>query len=133
VSWDLDFPEIRRQPEAYAGRVVALGGIVMQVEAADKGYRVLVSELPLDPGRHRPLANQPPRGLFLLILPRSEFPSDLRPGVEMTVVGEILGKASATGPVSAEVMPLIEERHTHVWGSFWRPQIYIGIGGGVSI
>lgn len=133
VSWDLGFPEIRGQPEAYVGRLVALGGIVMQIEAVDQGYRAVVSELPLDPGRQRPVADQQPRGQFLLLLPRRVLPPDLRPGIKITVVGEILGTAKAPGTAGAEPLPLIEERHTHVWGFSWWPQIYIGIGGGVSI
>jgi outer membrane lipoprotein len=133
VSWELGFAEIRRQPEAYIGRLVALGGSVLQIEAVDQGYRAVVSELPLDPSRHRPVANQPPRGLFLLLLPRRTLPPDLRPGREVTVVGEVLGKGTLTGAAEAEALPLLEERHTHVWGSSWWPQIYIGIGGGIAI
>ena len=54
VAWNLGFPEIRRKPEAYSGRVVALGGVVTHIETVDEGYRLLVSEVSLDgSGRHR--------------------------------------------------------------------------------
>ena len=64
---------------------------------------------------------------------RRTLPTDLRPGREITAVGEILGKEAVSGTVEAEALPLLEERYLHVWGSSWWPQIYIGIGGGVSI
>src|SRR5215510_8280680 len=63
VSWNLGFPDIRRYPEAYRGRVVALGGIVAHVEAVDEGYRASVSELPFESSsRYRPAVDQLPRG-----------------------------------------------------------------------
>jgi starvation-inducible outer membrane lipoprotein len=40
VAWDLSFPEVRRQPEAYVGRTVAFGGIVTQIDTADGGYQI---------------------------------------------------------------------------------------------
>ena len=36
VSWNLSFIGIRQHPEAYRGRIIALGGIVTHVEAADQ-------------------------------------------------------------------------------------------------
>ena len=134
VSRGVGFPEIRRQPEAYAGRIVALGGIVARIDAVDEGYRVLVSELPLDgSGRHRPAVDQPPRGLFMVHIPRHRLPQDLRPGAELTVVGEMLGKAAAPGTGGAEEVPLLDERYMQVWGSSWWPRIQIGIWGGIPI
>jgi starvation-inducible outer membrane lipoprotein len=132
VSWNIDFRDIRRQPEAYVGRLVALGGIVARIDAVDEGYRVLVRELPLD-GSHRPNFDQPPRGLFIVVIPRHRLPPDLGPGVEVTVVGEILGRGKAPGAEGDEEVPLLDERYTHVWGSSWWPQIQIGIWGGIAI
>jgi starvation-inducible outer membrane lipoprotein len=134
VSWTVGFPEIRRQPEAYVGRIVGLGGIVTHIDAVDEGYRLLVSELPLDgSSRHRPVVDQPPRGMFMVLIPRHRLPPDLRPGAELTVVGEILGKAVASATGEAEAVPLLDERYTQVWGSTWWPRIQIGIWGGVPI
>jgi len=45
--------------------VVALGGIVTQIEAVDEGYRASVSELPFDPAVDiDPAVDQLPRGRF---------------------------------------------------------------------
>jgi starvation-inducible outer membrane lipoprotein len=134
VSWNLGFPEIRRQPEAHLGRVVALGGIVTHIDATDQGYQVIVSELPLDGGgRHRPAVDQPPRGMFIVLIPRRELPKDLRPGAEVTVVGEVLGKSAAPSTGVDEAVPLLEERYTRVWGPSWWPRFQIGIWGGISL
>jgi starvation-inducible outer membrane lipoprotein len=134
VSWNLGFPEIRRQPEAYIGRVVALGGIVMHIEAIDEGYRVIVGELPLDgSSRHRPAVNQPPGGLFIVQISRNALSRDLRPGAEITVVGEIRGKATSASLGSSEEVPLLAERYIRVWGPSWWPRFQIGIWGGIGI
>ncbi|HSF31820.1 MAG TPA: Slp family lipoprotein [Candidatus Tectomicrobia bacterium] len=134
VSWNLGFPEVRRQPEAYRGRVVALGGIVTHIDAVERGYRVIVSELPLDgSGRHRPAVDQLPRGRFAVLLPRHALPTGLEPGVEITVVGEILGKTAVPSAGEAEEVALLEERYTRVWGPSWWPRCMIGIWGGISL
>jgi starvation-inducible outer membrane lipoprotein len=134
VSWKLSFPELCQQPEAYRGRVVALGGVVTHIDAVDAGYRVVVSEVPLDgSGRHRPAVEQPPRGKFIVLIPKHRFPRDLRPGTEVTVVGEVLGKGSLSGAESVAEVPLLDEQYTLVWGPSWWPRFMIGVWGGISI
>ena len=134
VSWNLSFPEIRRQPEAYRGRVVALGGIVRHIEAADGGYRVVVSELPFDgSSRHRPAVDQLPRGWFIVLIHGQTLPSDLRPGAEITVVGEILGVGVSPEAGVDEAVPVLDGRHLKVWGPSWWPRFLIGVWGGISI
>jgi starvation-inducible outer membrane lipoprotein len=133
VSWNLDFPEIRRQPEAYRGWVVALGGTVTHIDAVDEGYRGLVSELPLNgSSRPRPAVNQLPRGTFIVLIPRSVAPRALRPGVELTVVGEIRGAAAGPEATAAEV-PLLEARYLQMWSPSWWPHVQLGIRGDLGI
>src|ERR1700752_350986 len=70
MSWNVGFADLRQHPEAYRGRVIALGGIVMHIEAVDEGYRVIVSEVPFEPSsRYRPAVDQPPRGRFIGLIP----------------------------------------------------------------
>jgi starvation-inducible outer membrane lipoprotein len=134
VSWNLGFPDIRRYPEAYGGRVVALGGIVTHIEAVDEGYRASVSELPFEPSsRYRPAVDQPPRGRFIVLIPRQAFSSDLRPGAEVTVVGEVLGAGMLSEAGVEERVPLMEERHIKVWGPSWWPRFQIGVWGGIGV
>ena len=134
VSWDLSFIALRRYPEAYRGRIVALGGIVTHVEAIDQGYRALVSEVPFEPsGRYRPAVDQLPRGRFILLLPKQALPSDFRPGAEVTVAGEILGTGTWSGSDLDERVPLVEERQVKVWGPSWWPRLQIGVWGGIGM
>jgi outer membrane lipoprotein len=134
VSWDLGFGDIRQRPEAYRGRTVALGGIVTQVEAVDQGYRAIVRELPFEPSRrHRPAVDQPPRGRFILLIPGRSIPGDVRPGAEVTVVGEILGAGTSSEEGIDERVPLLQARHMKVWGPSWWPRLQIGVWGGIGI
>jgi starvation-inducible outer membrane lipoprotein len=134
VSWNLDFPEIRRQPDVYHGRLVALGGIVTHIDAVEDGYRVVVSEVPLDgSSRHRPAVNQLPRGTFIALIPRHTVPSDLRLGVEITVVGEIRGMAAVPETEGAEASPLLEVRYIQVWSPSWWPRFQLGVSGDIGI
>jgi len=134
VSWNLSFVEIRRLPESYRGRVVALGGIVTHIEADDQGYRGIVNELPFEgSSRYRPAVDQLPRGQFIVLIPRHEYPKDLRPGAEVTVVGEILGQGTSSETGVEEGVPLLEERYIKVWGPSWWPRFQIGVWGNIGI
>jgi starvation-inducible outer membrane lipoprotein len=134
VGWDVNFADIHRQPEAYRGRIVGLGGIVTQVQAVDEGYRVIVIEVPFEPSRrYRPAVDQPPRGRFILLIPGQPFPRDVRPGAEVTVVGEILGAGTLSEAEGDDTAPLLEARHMKVWGPSWWPRFQIGVWGGIGI
>jgi starvation-inducible outer membrane lipoprotein len=134
VSWNLGFIDIRQAPEVYRGRVVALGGIVTQIEAVDEGYHVIVSELPFEPStRYRPAVDLLPRGRFIVLIPRQAFSNDLRPGAEVTVVGEVLGAGTLSDAGGEERVPLLEVRHLKVWGPSWWPRFQIGVWGGIGI
>jgi outer membrane lipoprotein len=133
VAWDVRFRELRRNPEAYKERVVALGGIVTQVDALAEGFRLIVSEIPLNgSGRHRPAANQPPGGFFVVQMHAERLPEDLRPGVEATIVGEVLGSYPPLMDEQGTAVPLLAGRYMQVWGSSWWPRIQIGIGGTIT-
>jgi outer membrane lipoprotein len=130
VSWNVRLADLRQHPEAYRGRVVALGGIVTQIKAVDEGSWLVVSELPFEPSsRYRPAVDQPPRGRFIVLIHGQILPSDLRPGAEVTVVGEALGAAALSEAEVDERAPLLEGRHVKVWGPSWWPRFQIGIWG----
>lgn len=134
VAWNLSFAELRRQPEAYRGQVVALGGIVTQVTADDKGYRLIVSEVPFEASsRHRPAADQPPRGQFIVLIPGHDLPPDIRPGAEVTIVGEVLGRGTVPEAGADAGLPLLEGRYLKMWGPSWWPRFQIGVWGGISV
>jgi starvation-inducible outer membrane lipoprotein len=134
VSWNLSFTDLRRSPEAYQGRIVALGGIVTHIEANDGGYRVLVNEVPLElSGRSRPAVDQLPRGRFMLLLLAPVLPSGFRPGAEVTVVGEVLRADARLERQVDGRGPVLEARHVKVWGPSWWPRVHIGVGGDIGI
>jgi starvation-inducible outer membrane lipoprotein len=134
VVWNLDFPEIRRQPEVYRGQVVALGGTSIYIAAIEEGYQVVVSELPLDASRRpRPVVNQRPRGMFMVLIARPVAPSVLRTGVELTVVGEIRGAAALPEAMGGAAAPVLEARHIQVWRPSWWPSFQLGVSGDIGI
>jgi starvation-inducible outer membrane lipoprotein len=130
VSWDVALADLGQHPEAYRGRVVALGGIVTRIEAVAEGFRLGVDALPLElSSRYRPAVDQPPKGRFIVLLHDIVLPSGLRPGAEVTIVGEVLG---VTPLGEAEVdgrAPLLDGRHVKVWGPSWWPRFQISVWG----
>lgn len=134
VSQGVSFRDVRRQPQAYRGHILTLGGIVTAVETSPEGYLATVREFPLDGGgRQRPVRDFPSGGSFLLRIPPDKHPAGLLPGAEITVVGGVIGTAPRTGDDGAEELPLLVERYLRVWGPSWWPRLQIGIGGSISL
>jgi starvation-inducible outer membrane lipoprotein len=133
IAWQVSFHDLRRDPEAYAGQVIALGGVVSQVEFMATNYRVAVREFPLDGSAlYRPLIKPPSGGIYLLRFDIGQLPQDVQPGAVITVVGEMLGKGIFWGYGEAEEVPLLAPQYVHVWGPSWRPQAQVGVGGTLS-
>jgi starvation-inducible outer membrane lipoprotein len=130
VAWHISFQDLQRDPTPYRGQLVALAGIVGQVEFMATNYRVAVRQFPLDgSAMHRPAIKPPSGGIFLLRFAIGELPRDVQPGAEITVLGEVLGRGIFWGYGEAEEVPYLVPKHIRVWGPSWRPRIPIGLEG----
>lgn len=133
VSREPNFRELRRQPEAYRGTLLALGGVVTQVEPVGEAVYITVSEFPLNGfGRQRPVVQGPPGGFFVIQAEPAQLSPDLRPGREMTMVGEVLGAIRLLRSEEATDVPLLGLRYIRIWGPAWWPRVQIGVWGTIS-
>ena len=90
-------------PEMYRGKVVLLGGTIVEEEENEQDLWLHVINRPLDQDYipHRPVdMNGPEAGSYWVVVTKQQFPRTYRQWARMTVVGRVTGtQRLATEPV----------------------------------
>ena len=136
VDHNLRFENILENPEAYRGRIVLLGGDVIDTENFSDETRIVVLARPLE-YRDKPAAEDVSKGRFIISSPGFLDPAIYRPGRKITVVGTVVGKEVLPLDKIEYTYPVIAQKELYLWPLEGYPgkatSVYIGIGGGVGI
>ncbi len=127
----ISFSEILRSPERYRGRVVRLGGVILDVVNKEEGGILEVLEQPLN-WRGRPKLGDQSGGRFIVALGEFLDEEIYRSKRPVTVIGEIVGTKEAPIGETTYSYPLLSGREIRLWEeeAYWdRPRIHFGIGG----
>lgn len=128
----IPFPEILRSPEQYRGKVVKLGGLILDVVNKEEGSTLEILEQPLT-WRGRPKIGDVSGGRFIVVFQEFLDREVYRTDKPLTVVGEIVGTKKGLIGEAVYNYPLLSGREIHLWeerGNRDRPRIHIGIGAG---
>lgn len=128
------FSEILRSPEQYRGKVVRLGGIILDTLNEEKGSTLEILEQPLS-WRGRPKVGDVPGGRFLVISEQFLDKAIYQPDREVTIVGEIIGSKAGQVGEATYTYPVLSLRDIRLWKyrSYSRPGgVHIGVGVGGS-
>lgn len=126
------FSEILRSPEHYRGRVVRLGGVILDVVNKEDGGTLEILEQPLT-WRGRPQLGDISGGRFMVVFGEFLDKEIYRKDRPVTIVGEIVGMKTAPIGETVYNYPLLSGREIRLWeekGYSVRPRFHIGIGGG---
>ena len=126
----IPFSEILRSPEQYRGKVVRLGGVIVDVVHKEEGSTLEILEKPLN-WRGRPKPGDESGGRFMAVFGKFLDKAIYRSNRPLTIIGEIIGMKTA--PIGEMVYnyPLLSGREIHLWeekGYFGRTRMHIGIG-----
>lgn len=130
----LAFSEILRSPEQYRGKVVRLGGVILDTLNEEKGSTLEVLEQPLS-WRGRPKVGDVPGGRFLVVSDQFLDKAIYQPDREVTVVGEITGSRTGQVGEAKYTYPVLTLQDIRLWkhSSYSRPGgLHIGVGVGGS-
>lgn len=107
-------PEILfRDPDAYKGKIVILGGVIISSKNTDKGTHIEVLQNPID-SRGRPEDTDVSYGRFLIFYEGYLDTAIYSMGRKVTVVGEVLGKKTRPlGEVQYSYL-LIKSKELHI-------------------
>ncbi len=129
----LTFQTLVKNPDAYKGKVVLLGGQIMNTTLSDGATWVEVLQRPLD-WRQKPKDTDESYGRFLVRFPGFQDPAIYSPGKKITVLGEVAGKKLMRLGNIEYPYPELISKEQYLWKSeaYGGPAFHIGIGvGGV--
>jgi outer membrane lipoprotein len=136
----IPFSQILASPQSYQGRIVRLGGVIVNTENREEETVLEILEKPL--GRNgRPKSGDTSGGRFMVIFESFLDGAVYHPDRPVTIVGEVVGKETALIGEAPYQYPLLLGRDVRLWekrDNFDRPRMHIGIGigggsGGVGI
>ena len=124
-------------PEMYRGKVVLLGGTIIEEEENEQDLWLHVINRPLDQDYipHRPAnMNGPEAGSYWVVVAKQQFPRQYRQWARMTVVGRVTGMQRYEEPVLSLLYVRgwgMNSAHHGVWENF-DPQYNPSVPGGLK-
>jgi starvation-inducible outer membrane lipoprotein len=132
--------QLTAHPENYRGKVVLLGGTIVDEEETAEYHWFHVKNRPLDQDNvpHRPADMEGPEaGHYWVMMPKQQIPREYRHWARMTVVGQVTGtQRSSTEPVLSLLYVRgwgTSQAHDSVWEKSsdpnYIPSVPAGLGG----
>ena len=116
-----------KNPEAYRGKTVILGGIIISTHNRKKGTYVEVLQTPLD-YRGRPEDTDFSYGRFIFVYDEYLDSAIFLEGKPITVGGKVIGKTTRPLGEIEYTYPLIYAREVHLFGQKSDIPIFFSIG-----
>ncbi len=91
---DVTLTKLSKRPEAYQGKVVILGGVIVSEKPGDNRVWLRIKNRPLDVDYvpHIPVTNEGPEaGHYWVMVAKRDLPPDYREWARVTVVGRVMG------------------------------------------
>lgn len=126
----LSFEDLRRDPDAHAGKTLVLGGTIIGVFPGPEGGLWLeVLQKPLG-FRLEPEIDDRTGGRFLVEMGKNLDEKQFVKRRKITLAAEVVGKETRPLGQTQYVYPLLRLKEYHVWsdGVFSRPFFHFGFG-----
>ncbi len=114
VDRTVSFQDLQASPDAYRGRLLVLGGEVLNAKRLKKSTQIELLQLPLEGGEEPSVDRQQSQGRFLA-LEKVLDPATVVKGTRMTVVGEVAGSKTDRLDDVEYQYPTVIVKHLHVW------------------
>lgn len=138
IDRSLTFDELQASPASHVGKVVALGGEVLNAKRLAQGTSMEVLQLPLD-GFQPVMTVQQSQGRFLAVQKDFLDPATLSGRPRVTIVGEVTGSTTQRLDDVDYSYPVLAVKHLKVWqdpspyGPRAGPRFGVSTGGGTGV
>jgi len=123
VDRDLTYRSLASRPDESKGKIVLLGGTIVQTLPKPKETEIEVVQKPLS-SSGEPYLTDKSEGRYLVIVDRFLDPAIYRPGRDITVAGEVQGSVlRRIGEIDYRY-PVIDALELHLWKEPLSPQAY---------
>ncbi len=131
VDQDIRFEQLLENPDAYRGKVVLLGGEIINTENVPNKTVIVVLQRSLGYNK-KPDSEGESKGRFIVSAPGFLDPAIYRPRRKITVVGSVMGKQVRPLGELEYAYPVIEKKELYIWpvegAPATSPRFHIGIG-----
>lgn len=133
IDKDLSFEEVSKDPEAYRGKTLLVGGEIIETRNLKEGTEIEILQKPLDAG-YVPLPVDASAGRFFLSDPSFLDPAIYKSGRRVTIVGVVKGGRSRHVGGAERLYPVLEKEYIRLWplgmGRPYdsSPRFHIGLG-----
>jgi len=110
----IPFAELQQAPDTYKGRVVILGGYILETANDPDGSRLTILQAPLG-FRNRPKSADLTKGRFLVLAKKFLDPEVYSKDRAITVGGKVEGSRQESLGSRNYVYPLIEAQEIYLW------------------
>ena len=133
IDKSLSFTQLLENPDSHVGKVVVLGGQVLQAKRLADATRIEVLQLPLGESDRPSFQRTSSQGRFLAFEKQFLDPATLADQPQVTIVGKVTGLAIANLDETEYRYPTLAIKYMYVWESQnQEPQQGFGIGLGLG-
>lgn len=136
VDQSVRFEQLLKNPQAYRGRTVLLGGDIIETQNLPEKTVIVVLQRSLG-FRKKPAAEGASKGRFIVCVPGFLDPAIYRPKRKVTVVGSVLGEQVRPLGEIEYTYPVISERELYIWpleeSSAAQHGVRFGVGIGIGL
>ncbi|RME63717.1 MAG: Slp family lipoprotein [Nitrospirae bacterium] len=129
VDQDIDIKALFKEPDAYRGKTVMLGGEILQLQNRKDGTYIEVLQRQLS-SYGRPIIESKTLGRFMVLSKEFLDPAVFKKGKLLTVVGKVSGTIRGTIGEVEYRYPLIEATNLYLLERRSGPSVGVGIGFG---
>jgi outer membrane lipoprotein len=134
VDQALSFEQLLENPEAHKGKIVLLGGTIIETENFTERTLIFVLQRPLG-FQKKPIAEDISKGRFIIHTLDFLDPAIYRHGRKITVGGSVMGvDVRSLGKIKYSY-PVIEKKELYLWpseeNSRTGPRVHFGVGIGI--
>jgi outer membrane lipoprotein len=127
VEKRITFSELSKAPENHAGKIMMVGGTIVDTKNLKEGTQIEVLQKPLD-SEGRPEMTDETGGRFLAVSQTYLDAAVYHRGRNVTIIGEVTGsKVQPLGEIEYRY-PVLTAKELHLWSPSPGPRFSIGVG-----
>jgi outer membrane lipoprotein len=130
VDQGLGFEQLLKDPEAYRGKTVLLGGNIIETKNLPDRTLIVVLQRPLG-FRKKPTQEDVSKGRFIVYVPGFLDPAIYRPNRRITILGSVMGREVRPLGETEYSYPVIEKRELYLWPAkesyMTEPRVHFGV------
>ena len=124
---NVSFAALQKEPERFSGKLLMLGGTIVDTKNLKTGTQIEVLQKPLD-GEGQPAVTDETGGRFLVVTSQFLDGAIYHRGRSITIIGEVAGsKLQPLGEFEYRY-PVLTAKDLHLWTPYSGPRFSIGVG-----